>query len=440
MQTIQIPHNFHKPTDYQVEYLSSTKPFSILVWHRRARKTRTALNRQVMRIMQQPRNTYYYVMPTYRQAKAVVWDSLVKDHIPDAIVDKKNDSELAVYYKNGSIQRFVGAEDPDKHRGTNPIDVVFDEYSEQSERIWTEIFQPVLRENKGTATFVYTPKGKNHSWKLLELARQQPNWFVSVKNVHDTKMFTDDELKEIRLNTPMALYQQEYECSFLESASSFFRRTRENVYEATDKPEKNHEYQLGVDLAKYQDWTVITPFDLNTFHALKQDRFNQIDWNLQKARIQVAWHRFSKCRAVIDATGVGDPIVEDLSNQGMNVMPYKFTEASKRELLSHLAILLEQDKIKIPNDPDLLSELDAIQWELSEQGKTRIATIQGMHDDRVMSLALAVWGHHEPVFNVRVESYGQPVLDGKYDGTIPVTNVARQAKPTMQPDGSMIFT
>lgn len=420
MPTITLPHNFHAPTEYQRKYLASELPFSILVWHRRARKTRTALNKQVMRIFKQPRGVYYYVLPTYRQAKAVVWDSLVRDHIPDEIVDKKNDSELAIYYKNGSIQRFVGAEDPDKHRGTNPIDVVFDEYSEQSERIWTEIFQPVLRENKGTATFVYTPKGKNHSWKLLELAKKQPNWYVDVQTVHDTKMFTDAELAEIRMNTPLALYQQEYECSFLESAASFFRRTRENVYDATSAPEQGHEYQLGVDLAKYQDWTVITPFDLNTFRVLKQDRFNQIDWNLQKARIQVAWHNFYKGRSNIDATGVGDPIVEDLIASGMNVNPFKFTEQSKRELLTHLAILLEQDKIKIPNDPELLSELDAIQWELSDGGKTRISTVDGMTDDRVMSLALAVWGASTPRPLVNISTF-QTVPDSVYDGTMPVT-------------------
>ena len=369
--------------------------------------------------MTQPVNTYYYILPTYRQAKAVLWDSLIRDHIPDEIVDKKNDSELAIYYKNGSIQRFVGAEDPDKHRGTAPIDVVFDEYSEQSERIWTEIFQPVLRENKGTATFVYTPKGKNHSWKLLQLARQQPNWYVDLQTVHDTKMFTEDELREIKANTPLALYQQEYECSFLESASSFFRRTHENTY-TPDRPNKEHQFQLGVDLAKYQDWTVITPFDLNTFKVLPQDRFNQVDWNLQKARIQVAWHNFNRGQCVIDATGVGDPIVEDLSAQGVQTYPFKFTEQTKRELLTHLSILIEQDKIKIPNDPDLIAELDAIQWELTETGKTRIATVEGMHDDRVMSLALAVWGHSTPLplHTARPEI----LRDSKYDGSLPVTS------------------
>lgn len=397
MTTIRIPHNFIKPTDYQRSYLASEKPFSILVWHRRARKTRTALNKQVMKIMTQPRGVYYYVLPTYRQAKAVIWDSLVKDHIPDEIVEKKNDSELAIYYKNGSIQRFVGAEDPDKHRGTNPIDVVFDEYSEMSERIWTEIFQPVLRENKGTATFVYTPKGKNHSWKLLQLAKQQPDrWYSDVRSVHDTGMFTSEELEEIKLNTPMSLYQQEYECSFLESASSFFRRTRENLYEP-DGYDDTHSYQLGIDLAKYQDWTVITPFDLHTFKVLPQDRFNQVDWNLQKARIGVAHHKYNRAHLVVDATGVGDPIAEDLQNEGLPVTPFKFTEASKRELLTHLSILIEQDKIKLPNDENLLAELDAIQWGLTDTGKTQITTVQGMTDDRVMSLALAVWGHSTPI-------------------------------------------
>jgi len=400
---ITIPHNFHKPTDYQRAYLASDKPFSILVWHRRARKTRTALNKQVMKILTQPRGVYYYVLPTYRQAKAVIWDSLVKDHIPDEIVEKKNDSELAIYYKNGSIQRFVGAEDPDKHRGTNPIDVVFDEYSEQSERIWTEIFQPVLRENKGTATFVYTPKGKNHSWKLLQLARQQENWYVDIQSVHDTKMFTDKELEEIKMNTPAALYQQEYECSFLESASSFFRRTRENLYDATDTVDHDHAYQVGVDLAKYQDWTVITPFDLTNFRVLPQDRFNQVDWNLQKARIGVAYHKYNRGQMVVDATGVGDPIAEDLIKQGINVVPFKFTELSKRELLTHLSILIEQDKIKLPNDLELLAELDAIQWSLGDNGKTKIATVEGMHDDRVMSLALAVWGKYTPIDTVGEE-------------------------------------
>jgi len=408
---ITLPHNFQKPTPYQLDYLASPKQFSVLVWHRRSRKSRTALNKQILKIFQRPRaapGVCYYALPTYRQAKQVMWDSLVNEHIPREIIDKKNDSELAIHYKNGVIQRFIGTEDPDKHRGTNPFDVVFDEYSEMPEEIWTAIFQPVLRENKGSATFVYTPKGKNHSWKLLELAKQNPEWFWSLKTVHDTGVFTPAELDEIKRNTPQALYAQEYECQFLEGAGQFFRRIRENTYDPSKTDlTTTGDFQLGVDLAKYQDWTVITPFNLNTFRAYPQDRFNQVDWNLQEARIEAAARRFNDAKVVIDSTGVGDPIVENLQSRDLNIDPFKFTETSKSNLLQNLAINLEQDKVKIPNDEGLIGELESFRYELNERGKIKFGAPEGMPDDRVMSLALSVWNAHQTPLQID-ESVEEP--------------------------------
>lgn len=403
MKTVTIPHNFLKPTKYQINYLASKKRFAVLVWHRRARKSRTALNKQVMRIMARTEpGVCYYVLPTYRQAKQVVWDALINDHIPPDIYTKKNDSELAIYYKNGVIQRFIGAEDPDKHRGTNPFDVVFDEYSEQSETIWTAIFQPVLMENGGTATFVFTPKGKNHSWKLLQMARDNELWFWSVLGVKDTNVFGDEELEEIKRNTPQSLYAQEYECEFLDGAGQFFRRIRQNLYDKGIPMTEEGDFHLGVDLAKYQDWTVITPFNLNHFVAYPQERFNQVDWNLQKARIEASARRFSNALVWPDATGLGDPIVEDLRNNGLriggeNSEGFKFTEQSRMNLLNNLAILLEQDKIKLPDDEGLLTELESFRYTLTENGKIRVTVPDGMTDDRVMSLALSVWGVREPI-------------------------------------------
>lgn len=316
------------------------------------------------------------------------------------IVEKMNDSELAVYFKNGSILRFAGCEDVDKHRGINPIDVVFDEYSEMPEQIWTAIIQPILRENHGTATFIFTPKGKNHSWKLLQMAHDNPSeWYTDIQNVITTKIFTDDELKEIQRNTPQALYEQEYMCSFQEGAGQFFRRIHNNLYNKEEFQPEYGDFQLGVDLAKYQDFTVLTPFNLNTFRAYNQDRFNQIDWNLQKARVEAVARRYN-ARVKIDATGVGDPIVEDLKNRGLNIGEedaVKFTEITRMNLLNHLAMLLEQDKIQIPNDEGLISELESFQYSLSPLGKIKVMAPEGMHDDRVMSLALAVHGVFDPV-------------------------------------------
>ncbi len=402
---ITIPHNLklNKLVDrYVLEYLGTKKRFAILVWHRRAKKSRSALNKQVMRIIDRTSpGVCYYVLPTYRQAKQVIWDALINDHVPREIILKKNDSELAIYYKNGVIQRFIGAEDYDKHRGTNPFDVVFDEFSEQPEQIWTAIFQPVLMENGGTATFVFTPKGKNHSWKLLQMAKSNPLWFCSIKGVKDTSVFKEEELAEVRRNTPAALYQQEYEVEFLDGASQFFKRIKNNTYPKDTILPEHGDFQLGVDLAKYNDWTVLTPFSLNNFIAYPQERFNQIDYNLQKAKIEATARRFGDALIWPDSTGVGDPIVEDLKARGLRIgnegEGFKFTEVSRQNLLNNLAILLEQDKIRIPDDEGLISELESFQYSLTETGKIKVKCPDGLHDDRVMSLALSVYGIREPV-------------------------------------------
>ena len=152
-QIIQVPFGF-SPREYQLDFLKATQRFKILVIHRRGGKSMTAINEQI-RKTQLKKGIYYYLLPTYAQAKKVIWDELVKNHVPMALVDKLNASELCIYWKNGSIQRFVGCEDIDKLRGINPIDVVFDEFSEMNPDVWTAIIQPVLQENGGSATFCF---------------------------------------------------------------------------------------------------------------------------------------------------------------------------------------------------------------------------------------------------------------------------------------------
>ena len=331
---------------------------------------------------------YYYFLPTYKQAKAVIWDSLIREHLPPEVVKKKNESELAIHYFNGSIQRFVGCEDIDKHRGINPIDAVFDEYSEMPEEIWTAIVQPVLRENNGTATFIFTPKGRNHSWKLT--LKDDPEWYVTVRNNDETHTFSPEELEGMRREMPKDLFDQEVMCKFLEGAGAVFKNVSENIWEPTLLP--NGIFNLGVDLAKYNDWTVITPFSVNEMRAYPQERFNQVDYTWQKNRIMEWYKKFSNATVIIDSTGVGEPIYDDLNYAGISIKPFHFTEKSRESLINNLRILLEQKKIKIPNDKGLIGELLSMTWELSDRGKVKMVVPNGVTDDRIMSLALSVRG------------------------------------------------
>jgi hypothetical protein len=399
MATITLPHNF-KPRKYQLPFLkafdSGIKRF-ILVWHRRSGKDKTVFS-HVPKKMFERVGTYFYFLPTYTQAKKVIWTGADKDgfrfldHIPkDIIKGEPNETEMRIELVNGSILQMVGADNIDRIVGTNPVGVIFSEYSLMKPKVW-EYIRPILAENGGWAIFVFTPRGMNHAWTLMQMALQDTlNWFVQVLGVNDTKAIPELVLEQEQKEMPQDLFEQEYHCKFIEGAGQFFKRISHNLCEEMDKPEPNHKYQMGVDLAKYQDYTVITVIDLNTFKVHKQERFNQIDWNLQKAKIEAMYLRYGRPLIYMDSTGVGDPIYEDLSKMGLRIEGYKFNENSRKDLLINLSLLLEQGKIKIPDSQNLKDELASFKYELTESGRTKIVAPEGLHDDCVFSLALACW-------------------------------------------------
>jgi hypothetical protein len=398
MPTIRLPHSY-APRDYQLPFLKAwDKGINrhILIWHRRSGKDKTVFA-QIPKKMFERVGTYFYVLPTYTQAKKVIWSGADKDgfrfldHIPREIMKgAPNETEMRVELTNGSIVQLVGADNIDRLVGTNPVGVVFSEYSLMRPNVW-DLIRPILAENGGWAVFVFTPRGMNHAHTLLQKAKESDGWFTQILTVEDTKAIDPKVLENERKEMPQDLFEQEYMCKFIEGASGFFRRVDENVWTDDWKPKELAQYQIGVDLAKYNDFTVITPFDLNSFRALPQERFNQMDYNLQKAKIENIYLKCNRGRVIIDSTGVGEPVYDDLYTRNINVEPFRFNVKSRMDLLKNLQILIEQDRIKIPNDPILISELKSMQYALTPAGNLTVQVPEGLHDDCVMSLALSVW-------------------------------------------------
>jgi hypothetical protein len=404
---ITLPYKY-EPRSYQEpiwEAFDEGYKRLIYVAHRRAGKDKTCWN-IVVRAAVQRVGTYFYILPTYSQAKKVIWDSIDKDgfkmldHIPKKLVDKANETEMQVELKNGSIIQLVGADNVDRIVGTNPVGVVFSEYALIKPEVW-DLIRPILAENGGWAIFNFTPRGMNHAFSLMSQAKESPDkWWVGVYPVSLTQAISEEDLAGEMKEMPRILYEQEYECKFLEGASQFFKNVENCVYDEgiAMKLPTDGEFKLGVDLAKYNDFTVITPFNMSTFIVYPQDRFNQVDWILQEAKIEASARKFNNARITLDSTGIGDPVVEELRRRGLNINEedvFKFTQNSRTNLLNNLAILFENAKIKIPKDEGLLDELRSFSIEMNEKGKAVIRCPEGLHDDRVMSLALAVWGVSE---------------------------------------------
>lgn len=396
---IQIPYNF-EPREYQLPFLEALDngyKRAIIVWNRRSGKDKTCFNFMVKKAFEKV-GTYFYFLPTYSQAKKVIWDNIdndgfkMLDHIPKEVVKSSNSQELKIELINGSIIQLIAADEFSKSGvGTNPQGVVFSEYSISNPNSW-KFVSPILAANQGWAIFNFTPRGMNHAHTLLNQFKDNEKWFTQILTVDDTHVFTEEALAEEKRNNPQDFFEQEYYCKFIEGAGQFFKGINNILIEESDKIEPNHKYQMGVDLAKYQDFTVITLVDLHTFHVLKQERFNQVDWNLQKAKIEAIYHKYDKPLIYMDSTGVGDPIYEDLFKSGMRVESFKFTEQSRKNLLDNLAIKIEQNTIRIPDNEILKAELQSFHYELAgDKGKIRVCVPEGLHDDTVFSLALAVW-------------------------------------------------
>jgi phage terminase large subunit len=199
MPDIVIPHHY-SPRSYQQDFFDAmwARKRAVLVWHRRAGKDKTTLNFTIMKMIERV-GLYYYFLPTYAQGKKIVWDGIGGDgfafmnHFPTELVAGKSETEMQVTLKNGSVFQVIGTDKIDSIVGTNPVGCVFSEYSLQNPKAW-DLMRPILGENGGWAVFVYTPRGKNHGWRLYELAQQPVNrdrWYVSRLTVDDT--FRDAE-------------------------------------------------------------------------------------------------------------------------------------------------------------------------------------------------------------------------------------------------------
>ena len=226
MVKITIPHGY-EPRPYQLNVLSALDSgIKNICWvvHRRGGKDTTLWNHTIKEAFLTP-GVYYYLLPTYAQAKRVIWDGMTNDgrkmldYIPKQIIDgQPNNTEMKVWIngaKGQSLIQLVGADNYDNIMGTNPRGVVFSEWSLMDPAAY-EYIKPILAANNGWCAFIYTPRGKNWGWDLAEIARRNPqDWFYELLTVDKTNVLTEEQIEtERRKGMPEDMIQQEFYCNF----------------------------------------------------------------------------------------------------------------------------------------------------------------------------------------------------------------------------------
>lgn len=307
-----------------------------------------------------------------------------------------NQQKKVLTLHNGSYIDFGSAEKPEMMEGFGYDYAVLNEAGIilKKKTLWENTLYPMIKH--AVVRIIGTPKGKN----TLESLTKRYKTFVYT--AYDSPYWTDQEITEAKATMTQEAFNQEMLAKFIDGAGAVFRNITDNIGgELLDAPIEGRRYVLAADLAKHTDFTVIMIGDAETNQVVYHDRFNQIDWGLQKARIIDAYTRFKCGSGVIDATGVGDGIFDDLKNAGLNLEGFKFTSTTKQELVSNLSIAMDNQTIHYPKIDTLTDELSLYAYEQRPNGQFSYSAPEGFHDDEVMALALL-----NRAFNFKPIQYG----------------------------------
>jgi hypothetical protein len=270
---------------------------------------------------------------------------------------------------------FLSADNPDNIRGFGFQGLVIDEAASIPQDVWHYVLRPTIAQTLGWAVFVSTPKGRNWFYDLFTRGMDpgEKDYASFSFPSKASPYFPEKEWDEARRTLPEDVFRQEYQAEFLEDSAGVFRNVdacliadcRLPIVDCgkdeggtTDghgstrmgapfDPGCVRHCVVGCDVAKHTDWTVLIAMDAETGRCFAMERFNQLDWPIQKERI-VSFARKYRGRVILDATGVGDPILDDLKRVLPDIEGFKLTSGSKVELVQRLIVAVEQRRVSWP--------------------------------------------------------------------------------------------
>lgn len=393
----------YSPQAYQEEIHTDPSRYKVIVRGRRGGKTEEEIQGIVMDAVTNP-GRHWLVGPNYRQIKSIAWTRLkaVLDVDKDWVF---NEQELYCYNdnirdSNGTPTRIElkGADKEDSLVGVALKSLRVDEAALVKNNVWSLVLRPMLADYKAQAYFYSTPRGKNWFYDLyMRGVNGDEGWKSWRQPTSINKYIPEEEIAEMKRDMTEMMFSQEVMAEFLSEETGVFKKIRQCVVGSYKQPVVGRFYVMGVDLAKTVDFTVLTVVDSVTREVVAWERFQDLAWSIQKLRVQELARKYNNALCVIDSTGVGDPVAEDLSHSGLSLWyqgekpGFKFTNDSKSQLINNLAIAIEQRRITFPFEPVLVDELQAFEYSITDGGRIKYGAPDGKHDDAVISLALACW-------------------------------------------------
>jgi len=329
-----------------------------------------------------PGRNYWWIAPIYAQTK-IAFRRLQRG-LPQSVYTA-NQAELSVTLANGATLWFKGADHPDALYGEDVYAAVVDEASRCKEEAWHAI-RSTLTATRGPVRIIGNVKGRrNWAYQLARKAETgEPGMHYAKITAYDAiqaGILDDDEVADAKRQLPEQVFRELYEAIPSDDAGNPFGigAIQARISPLSQQPPLG----WGWDLAKSVDWSVGIALDA----ANRTCRFER--W---QAPWEVTIRRIRECvggvGALVDSTGVGDPVLEALQKGGGSYTGLKFSSTSKQQLMEGLAVAIQQGRVSYPDGP-IVSELESFEY-VYTRGGVKYSAPEGQHDDCVCALALAV--------------------------------------------------
>lgn len=351
---------------------------------------------------------YAWIAPTYYIAERGIKALKL---IGGEAIEFKGQNPVKGFFtgQGGPVEiHFLSADSPDTILGEGYDGAIVDEAARLLKEVWDLNIRPALADKLGWAILISTPRARNWFYDFHTRGRdpEEKLYRSYTFSSRDNPYFPAEEWEEAKRTTPEDIFRQEYEAEFLMDSAGVFRGVAACTTLAP--PHITGDVVIGCDLAKHTDFTVLIAMDRKSGHAIELSRFNKLNWPIQKERITDFVGRY-RGLLIMDATGVGDPIYDELALLLPRIVPVKLNNANKANLIQKLSVAIEQQEIRWPSSWTILTtELERYEYEMSEKGLVTYNAPSGYHDDTVIALALANSGRYSHMYEPTFKPFTQP--------------------------------
>jgi hypothetical protein len=315
-----------------------------------------------------------------------------------------NDMRIDMPGTGGVLECFSG-DNPQGIYGEAFDRVVVDEATRMSQTVYPAVMSTVTATG-GQVRFAFNLDQGRRNWAvqgfLKARAGGDPDHGYVFLRTDQSPYVMPETIEMMRMALPDRVFRALYMGEIQEDGAGVFRNV-ESVHSGVleDGPQLYRQYVIGLDLARKTDYSVATVMDTTTKHVVAFERRHGEPWIAQCDRVAAMAEKWNGATVIPDMTGVGDVVIDALSTRNVRMEPVVITAGRsvteigvpKTTLIQNLIVAIEKKSLTFPAELIALTdELNSYEYDTTAMGALIYSAPEGLHDDCVISLALAVWG------------------------------------------------